>query len=380
MTRAVPSVLAAVPLVDLSTQHDDLFAADFIDGITATLERGDFINGEAVRRFEAEFAAAHSHPRRCVAVSSGLDALRLALLAFGVKARVIVPALTFAATWEAVVQAGAILLPADVDEDGLLDPQAVEALPLKGAAAACVPVHLYGRLADVPALRGVLPDGCKVIEDAAQAHGAWRVLASGREIRAGEEGDAAAYSFYPSKPLGAIGDAGAVVTPLDVTDALLRALREHGQRAKGEHVAVGYTARMDTIQALALLSKLPRLWGWNQERRDIAYTYNEQLQGVGDLWLPTVEEGDAVHVYAVRTADPGALAAHLAERGIATGRHYSVPLHLAPAFAWHGPRGGSFPVAERIAATTLSLPCYAGMTESQQERVVEAVWTWWRQR
>jgi dTDP-4-amino-4,6-dideoxygalactose transaminase len=209
-----------------------------------------------------------------------------------------------------------------------------------------------------------------VVEDACQAHGATR-----DGLIAGACGDAAAFSFYPAKNLGAIGDAGALVTAKSELASCVRALREHGQLAKYEHEFEGYTARLDTIQALALLRKLSHLDRWTSQRREVARRYTSALEGVGDLQLPPVPEGsDPVwHLYVIRTAEPDNLAAFLRARGIATGRHYPVPPHLSKAYAWLGHRRGDFPVTERVCSTALSLPLFPGIAESQVSYVAEQI-------
>jgi dTDP-4-amino-4,6-dideoxygalactose transaminase len=306
-------------------------------------------------------------------VASGLDALRLALLAFGLNRgdEVIVPAMTFIATFEAVVQAGGRPVVVDVREDDV-------GIDVDAATDACtertrflVPVHLYGQMADVRALRALSSrHDLALIEDAAQAHGAER-----DGIPAGAVGAAAAFSFYPSKNLGAFGDAGAVVLDDERAAATLRALREHGEVRKYESAHIGYTARLDALQALVLSHKLPLLDRWNDERQDAADYYTAALDEVGDLRLPTVVDGarHVWHVYAIRTADPGSLAAFLGERGIATVRHYPQPPHLSDAFLHLGLPAGSFPVAEAVARETLSLPIFPGIAEEQLEAVVAAI-------
>jgi dTDP-4-amino-4,6-dideoxygalactose transaminase len=278
---------------------------------------------------------------------------------------------TFVATLEAVTQAGLVPVPVDVlEEDYGLDPDAVAAA-VTDRTRAVMPVHLYGQMADMAAVRKVADRrGLAVFEDAAQAHGATR-----DGLRAGAGGVAAGFSFYPGKNLGAMGDAGALVTDDAGLAERARALREHGQRQKYVHEWEGYTARLDTFQAVVLLHKLPRLDGWNAERRRVAAWYAEALDGVGDLRLPSVPDGSEPvwHLYVVRTAGPERLAAFLRERGIGTGRHYPIPVHLAPAYASLGYREGAFPVSEALARECLSLPIFPGMSESQAAVVVEAV-------
>ena len=322
--------------------------------------------------FESAFAA-YCGSRHCIGVSSGLDALRLAFLAGELEPgdEVILPANTFAATVEAVVQAGGRPVLADVSEqDYNLDPAAVEAA-LTPRSRFLLPVHLYGQMADVVALEEIARGhGLEIIEDACQAHGARR-----DGLRAGTVGRAGAFSFYPAKNLGAMGDAGACVTDDGDLAERMRALREHGQRRKYEHDLEGYTARLDSIQALVLLRKLPLLDGWNEERRAAARFYAEALDGVGDLRLPPVPEGSEPvwHLFVLRTADPDRLAGFVRERGIHTGRHYPQPIHLSPAYAHLGYRAGAFPVTEALAAEVLSLPIFAGITEAQLTTVAAAI-------
>src|SRR5215208_757384 len=333
-----------VPFVDLGPSCRPLngaILADFADLFEST----SFHYGPQVAEFEERFAS-YCGAAHCVGMSSGLDALRLALLAAGIEPgdEVIVPANTFIATFAAVHQAGGIPVPVDASEaDYNLDP-ALVAQAATDRARFVVPVHLYGQLADMRALSEVA-DRLRLvlIEDACQAHGAER-----EGLRAGAGGRAAAFSFYPSKNLGAAGDAGAAGTSDDELATRLRALRHHGEREKYHSVVEGYTGRLDTLQAIVLLHKLPHLDRWTEERRAAAAFYTDALSGVGDLRLPPIPSGStpAWHLYVVRTADPHALAGHLAERGIGSGRHYPEPPHLSRAFAWLGLERGDFPVAE----------------------------------
>ena len=231
-----------------------------------------------------------------------------------------------------------------------------------------MPVHLYGQLADMRALRRVADGaGIAIVEDACQAHGATRV-----GERAGASGVAAAFSFYPGKNLGAAGDAGALVTRDAEVATRVRALREHGQTAKYVHAYEGWTSRLDTIQAIVLSHKLPELETWNDQRRDAAAFYTDALSEVGDLRLPPVAAGSSPvwHLYVVRTSDPDGLATWLRDRGIGAGRHYPEPVHLTDAYARLGHRAGDFPVAEALARECLSLPIFPGMTEQQLAAVV----------
>jgi dTDP-4-amino-4,6-dideoxygalactose transaminase len=325
-----------------------------------------------VRELETAFAA-YCGTAHTVGLASGLDALRLGLQAAGIQRgdEVVVAANTFVATLEAVTQAGGKPVVVDAaEEDYNLDPAAVEAA-LSERTRFLMPTHLYGQLADMRTLVQIAERrGLAVIEDACQAHGASR-----DGIRAGAGGLASAFSFYPGKNLGAFGDAGALVTDDAELADVVRALREHGQRRKYVHDLEGWTARLDTIQAIVLLRKLPHLDSWNAERREVAAAYSERLAGVGDLRLPPVPDGSEPvwHIYAVRTAEPDRLAGFLRERGVGTGRHYPDPVHLSPAYAWLGHKRGEFPVAEALAREVLSLPMFPGMTEQQIEAVVRGI-------
>jgi dTDP-4-amino-4,6-dideoxygalactose transaminase len=232
-------------------------------------------------------------------------------------------------------------------------------------------VHLYGQAADVVSLaRLAEARGIALLEDACQAHGARR-----DGVTAGTAGLAGAFSFYPAKNLGAMGDAGALVTGAEQLADDVRSLREHGQRAKYEHTRQGYTARLDTIQAAVLLQKLPLLDRWNEERRAAAAVYLDALAGVGDLRLPPVPEASEPvwHLFVVRTASPEALADFLRERGIGTGRHYPQPVHLTAAYAGLGYAEGAFPMSEALARECLSLPIFPGIREEQLAAVVSGV-------
>jgi len=360
-----------VPFLDLSASNARLTRQLLVD-IERLLESGAFTNGPNVASFEDAFAA-YCGTTHCVGVASGLDALRLGLSAAGLEDgdEVIVPAATFVATVEAVIQAGGVPVLADIsEEDYCLDVDAASAA-VSARTHSFMPVHLYGQLADLRALkREALSHGVLVIEDACQAHGAER-----DGYRAGTAGDLAAFSFYPGKNLGAAGDAGALVTSDPELVARVRSLREHGQTAKYVHARLGWTARLDTIQALVLEHKLPLLDEWNEQRREAARFYGEALAGVGDLVLPPVATGStpAWHLYVVRTGTRDQLAALLKDRGIGTGLHYPDPVHLTEACAYLGHRAGSFPAAERRSRECLSLPLFPGITEAQLSSVVESV-------
>jgi dTDP-4-amino-4,6-dideoxygalactose transaminase len=364
-----------VPFVDLGPAND-VVRERVLAGIRETIDRGDFTNGQVVSDFERRFAE-FSGCGQCVGLASGLDALRLSLLASGLTegAGVIVPASTFAATFEAVLQAGGTPVVVDVGEnDYNLDVTQAEATA--SGASHVLPVHLYGQMTDMRSLSRVAEvAGLLIVEDACQAHGSRR-----DGVRPGELAYAAAFSFYPSKNLGAMGDAGALVTDDDELAARVRALRVHGETSKYHHEFIGYTARLDTVQAIVLLEKLPFLDEWNRQRRAAARFYREALSGIDDLLLPPDAEGSESvwHLYVIRTSDPHRLAAHLAELGIQTGRHYPEPVHLAPAYRHLGYAPGDFPLAEALAREGLSLPLYPGITEAQLETVCQAVGEYFR--
>jgi dTDP-4-amino-4,6-dideoxygalactose transaminase len=369
--QTIADVSTAVPFLDLTHAHEALKEGVLAE-FSSLIDSNAFTNGPQVAAFERDFAA-YCDARTCVGVASGLDALRLALLALGAapEDEVIVPANTFVATLEAVTQARCRPVLVDASEDDLnIDVDAA------GAAVTLrtrfiLPVHLYGQLADMPSITELARrTSSLVVEDACQAHGATR-----DGVRAGSAGAAAAFSFYPGKNLGAFGDAGALTTDDEGVAASVRALREHGQTQKYHHEMEGWTSRLDTIQAIVLRAKLPLLDKWNRQRRDAAAFYSAELADLGDLVLAPVPVGSEPvwHLYTVRTLRRNALADHLRSVGVATGLHYPEPAHLAPAYRWLGYTEGSFPVAERLAAEVLSLPMFPGITEAQLETVVAGI-------
>lgn len=362
---------APVPFVDLRPQHEAISAR-----IAPELERlmaaGAFTDGPEVAAFEAAFAR-FSGARHGIGVASGTDALEIALRACGIGPgdEVIVPANSFAATAEAVVRAGADPVFVDVDRDSLLiDPAAVDAA-VGDRTRAVVPVHLYGQMAPMTEITALARrHDLVVVADAAQAQGA---SARGVGIAAGA--DAVATSFYPTKNLGAYGDGGAVLTDrADVAD-LARSLGHHGiEGDRTNHARVGFTSRLDALQAVVLRAKLDHLVGWNRARRDAAARYDELLLDGPGLRPPATSPGNVHvwHLYVVRVPDRDAVIAALAERGIGAGSHYPVALHRLPAFSpWS--RRAQCPEAEQAAATVLSLPMFPGITAAQQSRVVEAL-------
>jgi dTDP-4-amino-4,6-dideoxygalactose transaminase len=367
---------ATVPLVDVRAAYRAQ-ARELDAAIARVVGAGSFIMGPEVAGFEAAFAR-FCGSRRAVGVASGTAAIHLALAALGVGPghEVVTVAHTFTASAEAVAHAGARVRFVDVDEaTGGMDPKAL-AGSVAGAAAV-LPVHLYGLPVDLAAIMEVAGDaGVPVVEDAAQAHGATVVPASGGPPRrAGSLGRLAAFSFYPGKNLGAFGDAGAVTTDDDELADRVARLRDHGRVAKYEHAEVGWGERLDTLQAAVLQVKLERLEAGNAARERLARRYDEALAGVGDLVPPARVDGrtSAWHLYVVRSGRRDELLAHCRAAGVEAGVHYPVPLHLQPAWRHLGYARGDLPASEAWAAECLSLPLYPELSEEQQDRVIAAV-------
>lgn len=365
---------AVVPFLDLAHQHAEI-ATELRHAIDAVLRSSAFIGGPEVREFEAEFAA-YSQVRHAIGVANGTDALVLALRALDVgpgDAVLTVP-FTFLASVEAIDLVGADPVFADIDpRDYTIDVDATEAVLRRRPVKAIIAVHLYGQVADMQRLNAVARRlGAAVIEDAAQAHGA-RLKVGDTWKRAGGLGDIACFSFYPTKNLGALGDAGAVTTDDDRLAERVRLLHDHGQAEKYRHVLRrGTNSRLDGLQAAVLRVKLRHLQAWNEARRVAARRYDELLSGSAVL-PPFVRPGaePVYHQYVVRVAGRDAVQRRLAERGIQTAIHYPVPVHFQPAFADLHLGKGSFPVSERAADEVLSLPLHSSLTPSQQARVVE---------
>jgi dTDP-4-amino-4,6-dideoxygalactose transaminase len=358
-----------VPMLDLTIQHRQV--ADRIrEGFERVMATSAFIQGPDVARFESEFAA-YCEVDHVVGVGNGTDALELALRAAGIAHgdEVIVPANTFVATAEAVVRAGAIVTFVDCDENFLLDPERVRER-LTPRTRAVIAVHLYGQAAPIDEVRSVVGPDVVLVEDAAQAQGA---RYHGR--RAGSLGDVAGTSFYPGKNLGAYGDAGAVLTSSAEIAGRVRALGNHGGVRKYEHLVVGCNSRLDSLQAVVLSAKLKLLDSWNGERRVLANRYDRLLADSPPVVTPKTATGNehVFHQYVVRIPERDRVANTMNQSGIGVGIHYPSPVHLVPAFASASVGRGSFPAAEKAATEILSLPIYPGMTEAQQDRVVQVL-------
>lgn len=328
--------------------------------------------GPQLKAFEQEFAE-FSQCAHGIGVSNGTDALELALRALGVQPgdEVITQPNSFIATAEAISATGATPVFVDVSEEtATLDPALLEQA-ITPRTKAIIPVHLYGRPADMDAIMAVARrGGIAVIEDACQAHGA---LFQGH--RAGSLGDLACFSFYFSKNLGAYGEGGAVTTNDAGLAERVRLYRDHGSRVRYEHEVIGRNARLDEMQAAILRIKLRHLDRWNEARRAHARRLNEELVTTS-VQVPALDGPDiceVFHLYVVRHPQRDRLRDVLTEHGIATGIHYPRPIHLQPAYASLGYASGSFPVTERLAAQSLSLPMYAELTDEQIERIVAAV-------
>jgi len=380
LTFSGPSDMRApmpIPAADLRAQHDAL-RAELMEAIGRVLDASAFIHGPEVAAFEHEFAA-YCEVEHAIGVANGTDALALALRAVGVGTgdAVALPAFTFAATAEAVYHVGARAVLVDIDPATFtLDPDALRRTIRRynGRMAAIIPVHLYGQPAALDDIAAVASDvGAAVVEDAAQAHGA---RYKGRRV--GGIGALGCFSFYPSKNLGALGDAGAITTNDANLASRVRALHDHGQHGKYTHDVIGYNSRLDGMQAAVLRVKLRHLDRWNARRQALAAAYRQGLASVPGIDLPSVAD-DREHVYhlfIVRCRRRDALRAHLEAAGIATTVHYPVPLHLQGAFADLGHAMGDFPAAEAAAREVVALPLYAELTDAAVAAVCAAVRVW----
>jgi dTDP-3-amino-3,4,6-trideoxy-alpha-D-glucose transaminase len=360
-----------VPILDLKPAYEEL-RAELDAAYHRVMESGWLLLGRELGSFETEYARSVG-AKHCVGVANGLEAMQLVLLALGVGPgdEVIVPSHGYIATWLAVTHTGATPVPCEPD------PQTYNLDPARLAAAitprtkVVLPIHLYGQTADLEAINRVAAaHGLFVLEDAAQSHGA-----RCRGQAAGALGHAAGISFYPSKNLGAMADAGAITTGDDALAEKLRHLRNYGSKVRYRNEYLGMNSRLSELQAAFLRAKLPRLDEWNARRAALAARYLEQLRGVGDLTLPFVPDwADPVwHLFVIRTARRDALQAFLAERGVGTQIHYPVPPHLSNAYRPAGWQPGAFPLAEQFANEVLSLPIGPHITAAQVDFVCEQI-------
>lgn len=359
-----------IPFLDLSAPYTEL-KGELDEAFSRVMQSGWYILGAECEAFEAEFAE-YCGVKNCIGVGNGLDALHLILRGYGIGEgdEVIVPSNTFIATWLAVSYSGARPVAVEpVEHTCNLDASLIEAA-ITPRTRAIIPVHLYGQPADMDSINEVAKKhGLKVIEDAAQAHGA---RYKGR--RSGSLGDAAGFSFYPGKNLGAIGDGGAVTTDDDDLAQRIRILRNYGSRVKYRNEVKGYNSRLDELQAAFLRVKLSHLDEWNERRKNAAGVYLDRLAG-RKLSLPHVpDEIDPVwHLFVIRSSRRDELQKELASIGIGTMVHYPVPPHLQPAYADCGFHNGSFPLSERIHNTVLSLPIGPHLSDVQIDYVAESI-------
>lgn len=364
-----------IPAADLRAQHAAL-RSELTAAFERVLDSSAFIRGAEVEAFEREFAT-FCDVRHAVAVSNGTDALALALRALDIGRgdTVALPAFTFAATAEAVCHVGARPLLVDIDRKTFtLDPEALRVALRCDGVRAVIAVHLYGQPAAMDEIATLAQEcGAAVIEDAAQAHGA---RFAGR--RAGGLGRMGCFSFYPSKNLGALGDAGAVTTDDAGLATRVALLHDHGQTGKYVHAVVGFNCRMDGLQAALLRVKLRHVDAWNVRRQALAALYRQALADVPGIVLPEAAAGreHVYHLFVVRCRDRDALYRDLTAAGIAAGVHYATPLHLQRAFAFLQHRAGDFPAAESAAREVLALPLYPELRDEAVTAVCDTVRAW----
>ena len=357
-----------VPLVDLKAQYLSI-KEELDEAVAGVVSRATFIEGEEVALFEREFAE-YCGAREAVCVGSGSDALRLALMAAGIGPgdEVITTPLTFTATVETICQIGARPVFVDIVSDTCNINADEIASAITDKTRAILPVHLHGNPANMTKIMEVAKaHGLKVVEDAAQAHGA-RYM--GEHV--GTFGDAGCFSFFPSNNLGAFGNAGAVITDDPKLAEKIRLLRNHGRIDKYDHACVGFNSRMGTIQAAVLRVKLPYLDGWNEQRRALAEEYRARLNDCGVEFIS--EEPDGQHVYhrfVIRTPERGHWRRALTSAGIESGLHFPVPLHLQPAYRDLKYQSGDFPVSEQAAGEVLSLPMYPELSVTQVAEITK---------
>lgn len=359
-----------IPFLDFQAMHAAIRPR--LDAAYARVVDSNWlILGKELEAFETEFAA-YCGVRHCIGVANGLDALFITLKAMGIGPgdEVIVPSNTYIATWLAVSYAGATPVPVEPDPATYnIDPARIEAA-ITPATRAIMPVHLYGQPADMAPIMAIAArHGLKVVEDAAQAHGA---RYNGQRV--GALGDAAGFSFYPGKNLGALGDGGAVTTNDDALADQLRVLRNYGSRVKYHNEVKGFNSRLDELQAAFLREKLTLLDDWNEMRRGAAAMYLEQLKDSG-LSLPQVISGaePVWHVLVVQHPDRDRFQRRLLEAGVSTVIHYPIPPHLQPAYSELGFRKGQFPIAEAIHERVISLPLWPQIGRATVTSVCHAV-------
>lgn len=365
-----------VPFCDLGAQHKEI-KTQINKAIKRTIKRSDFILGLDELAFEKEFAK-YCGSEFCVGLSSGTAALFLSLLCsdIGEGDEVIVPDFTYIATALAVSYTGARPVFVDIEEDSYnINIASLEKAVTKRTKAV-IPVHLYGQPVKMPQILKIAKVyGLKVIEDAAQAHGASMRLSDGQWVKCGSLGDVGCFSFYPTKNLGALGDGGAVTTNSDEIYRKLLMLRDYGRISKYEHAIIGYNSRLDTLQAAILREKLKKIDAWNKMRQEAAFYYNLRFKDVPSVITPSSEDGvkHVYHVYAIRTNKRERVYNCLRDKGIGAIIHYPIPLHLQPAYRSLGYKEGDFPVSEKTAKEIISLPIFPHLSKKQIRYVCDCI-------
>lgn len=365
-----------IPFADLNAQYKEI-KSDVDKALKGVFKRGDFILGDEVKKFEHEFAE-YCQRKFAVGVNSGTDALFLGLLSLGVGPgdEVIVPAFTYIATALAVTFTGARPVFADIDESTYnIDVTKIKGLITKKTKA-IIPVHLYGQPAEMKQILELAKArDLKIVEDAAQAHGAEYKISEKKWQIAGSIGDIGCFSFYPTKNLGALGDGGMVTVDNEEVYKRLLKLRDYGRQSRYEHVTLGYNSRLDTVQAAILRIKLRHLDRWNSMRRANAMIYAEKLNDVSGITAP--QEADYAkhiyHVYAVRLKNRDKIVDELNKKGINALIHYPKPLHLQQVYIGLGYKEGDFPVSEKAAREVMSLPMYPHLKEKQITFIVDTL-------
>lgn len=359
-----------IEFLSLKAVHHEV-KRELSDAIARVVESGSYILGEEVDAFEDSFAR-YNDAQHAVGVGNGLDALKLGLLAIGVQAghEVLVPSNTFIASWLAITQIGAVPVPVEPNVGTMnIDTRQLSSF-ITPKTKAIMPVHLYGEPVNLEEINGFAKENrIKVIEDAAQAHGA-----QFRGKKLGSHSDVVAWSFYPAKNLGAMGDGGAITTDDSEIADRVRLLRNYGSRRKYANEEIGFNSRLDPIQAAILRVKLSRLDSWNGKRRSVASRYIDDLSSL-EIELPKVSNihDSAWHLFVVRVEDRDRLRQQLLSMGIETGVHYPIPPHLQPAYSHLGYRKGDFPVAEQISERCLSLPMGPHLNDDMVAYVCEGL-------
>lgn len=362
-----------VPMLDLTEQYQEL-KAEILPALDEVMSKAHFILGDNVKKLEKDVAE-YSNSKHGIGVANGSDALNISLLGCGVQPgdEVIVPSFTFFATAGAVARMGATPVFVDIDPKTFnIDPNEIEKA-ITPKTKAIIPVHLYGQMADMDRIKEIADKhNLAIIEDAAQAIGA---LYKGKKV--GELGTTACYSFFPTKNLGAYGDAGMIISNDDEIAEKIRVLRVHGSKPKYYHHVLGYNSRLDELQAAILNVKFPHLNDWSDKRREKAETYTQLLQEmVGEhVVTPFAEEHNhhVFHQYTIRVQKRDELQAYLKEQGVATMIYYPKPLHLQPVFAELGYKEGDLPETEKAAQEAISLPMFPELKTEQQQYVVEKI-------